>query len=516
MSADGWSGSPSILIHPIRVGGQTIGAVLCSYRRGPIFVFRERDDEGVGLIADMLGNHWLHRQRHVMFHRNRQVQERASKALAKFSQWVSQSLQDGDVPDDQACMSKALEAVATVADVKDFHSIRMPCQTGSRRFVFGPTRGPLWTEDEDVRRKCQEMVYDLVQSDNPDDATSAAEYVLNKGTAVIVDARRPPSWFWDTFLDHFDMAIFVPVFRGGDRGNWAGVIDVRFRRADPFAPALDGALMPMAEQLGMTLALLDRQRELRQAREGQLAVFQDLKHQISGPHRTALRQIERAQAQLLRMPVDQAARVRGYLTVTAAQTRRAMRVGASAGHFADLHREGRISHRPLYVSDLYPSTLAETINKIFYDQKALSEPARELIFNFDRESFVAAAPKNFYLRGEVGLFEQLIAALVENAQKYSFRGKEIKIAGATEEGSVFVIDVGNTGYDIDPDDVPRLRQRGERGKEAPIRVANGQGIGLWLADAIVASFGGQLEIRPGSRQAPHHFRLAFPIRQKEE
>lgn len=117
----------SLLVHPISVAGQTIGAFLCSGRLGPGFVFRERDDAGVGLIAEILGNHWFNREQQSVASRDRTLLQRASEALADFSLWVSGRLRvRADRLRDDEFYDRALLAVdAIVGEQEPFSSIRI-------------------------------------------------------------------------------------------------------------------------------------------------------------------------------------------------------------------------------------------------------------------------------------------------------------------------------------------------------------------------------------------------------
>ena len=225
-------------------------------------MFRERDDAGVGLIAEILGNHWFNREQQSVASRDRTLLQRASEALADFSLWVSGRLRvRADRLRDDEFYDRALLAVdAIVGEQEPFSSIRI-FDPKRKMFVFGPTHGDIWVKNAHVAGQKATIEYEI-SDDTTAPARSAAEYVYRNGSVAIVDSSRPPQWPQRTFRDIFKKSAYVPVFLGGDYARMIAIIDVRSDDSSPFLPSIAHVLTDVAALLGLTLALVDRARKL--------------------------------------------------------------------------------------------------------------------------------------------------------------------------------------------------------------------------------------------------------------
>jgi signal transduction histidine kinase len=72
------------------------------------------------------------------------------------------------------------------------------------------------------------------------------------------------------------------------------------------------------------------------------------------------------------------------------------------------------------------------------------------------------------------------------------------------------IAVANEGFEVKPDEVPKLKQRGYRADNAVSATGEGSGIGLWIVDEIMRAHGGGLAIMP-TRNGITEIRLMFPV-----
>ncbi|KRD55187.1 hypothetical protein ASE52_02640 [Acidovorax sp. Root275] len=93
---------------------------------------------------------------------------------------------------------------------------------------------------------------------------------------------------------------------------------------------------------------------------------------------------------------------------------------------------------------------------------------------------------------------QALVIVLDNAVRYSARGTTVRIglqgvAGANGVGEVAVV-VRDEGIGIDADELPRVFERFVRGRRARAHRADGTGIGLSIAQAIVQAHQGRIAI----------------------
>jgi signal transduction histidine kinase len=111
---------------------------------------------------------------------------------------------------------------------------------------------------------------------------------------------------------------------------------------------------------------------------------------------------------------------------------------------------------------------------------------------------IAGEPADLLVEGDPGRLRQVAMILLENAVRYSRRGGAVEVALVRGPGTA-VLRVEDHGIGIDPEDLPHVFERFFRGGRAVSAHADGSGLGLPLARAIVEAHGGRiaLESRPG-------------------
>lgn len=92
--------------------------------------------------------------------------------------------------------------------------------------------------------------------------------------------------------------------------------------------------------------------------------------------------------------------------------------------------------------------------------------------------------------GDPGLLERLAGNLVENAVRYNHLHGKLWARTGTEGDHVFLV-VGNTGFEVDPADVPGLFEPFRRGGRERTG-ARGSGLGLSIVRAVCDAHGGQV------------------------
>jgi signal transduction histidine kinase len=92
--------------------------------------------------------------------------------------------------------------------------------------------------------------------------------------------------------------------------------------------------------------------------------------------------------------------------------------------------------------------------------------------------------------GDPGLLERLAGNLVENAVRYNHLHGKLWVRSGTEGDHVFLV-VGNTGFEVDPGDVPGLFEPFRRGGRERTG-ARGSGLGLSIVRAVCDAHGGSV------------------------
>lgn len=117
---------------------------------------------------------------------------------------------------------------------------------------------------------------------------------------------------------------------------------------------------------------------------------------------------------------------------------------------------------------------------LMYTEKARRE---EIALTYDEqiEAAVVMADKN--------RLRQVFINIIDNAIKYSDAGGSVKVAVLQQDG-YFAISVADSGCGISPEDLPKIKKKFYKANVT----RRGSGIGLAVADEIVAAFLGTLEV----------------------
>jgi len=117
---------------------------------------------------------------------------------------------------------------------------------------------------------------------------------------------------------------------------------------------------------------------------------------------------------------------------------------------------------------------------LMYTERARRE---QIALDYDEgiESAVVIADRN--------RMRQVFINIIDNAIKYSDPGGSVRVTAGEESGSI-VIRVADSGCGISPEDLPRIKQKFYKAN----LTRRGSGIGLAVADEIVSSHRGTLEV----------------------
>lgn len=106
------------------------------------------------------------------------------------------------------------------------------------------------------------------------------------------------------------------------------------------------------------------------------------------------------------------------------------------------------------------------------------------------------------------LVENALAQLLDNAAKYSPAGSTIKVGGTAERHWV-VLSVSDQGAGLTPDERQRVGQRSFRGVRHAAAIP-GSGLGLWIANTLVAANDGRLDAESGGPGLGTTARIRLP------
>ena len=171
-----------------------------------------------------------------------------------------------------------------------------------------------------------------------------------------------------------------------------------------------------------------------------------------------------------------------------------------ADYVGDIHRAGR--HLLDLVTDvldtsrieaggyrlvLMPLQAAEVIDET---HRIVAPLAAERGVRLERRVAPGLPP----IRGDRRALKQILINVVSNAVKFTPKGGTVAIRAEAETAAV-VIDVADTGTGIRPEDLPRVLEPFYRaGDVYTTNAAGGAGLGLSIANGLVAAHGGSLAI----------------------
>jgi signal transduction histidine kinase len=113
------------------------------------------------------------------------------------------------------------------------------------------------------------------------------------------------------------------------------------------------------------------------------------------------------------------------------------------------------------------------------------------------------------VRGEPSALHRAIANLVENALRYTDAGGQVTLTLSCAEGSASLA-VTDTGIGISEEDLKKIFDRFFRSDKSRSRTSGGVGLGLAIAQTIIHSHGGKINVssRPGEGS---HFQVLLPL-----
>ena len=140
-----------------------------------------------------------------------------------------------------------------------------------------------------------------------------------------------------------------------------------------------------------------------------------------------------------------------------------------------------------------------TVGGLKLRRSCLSEVIEESLGTFRRRATAAGADLDIDIAPEVWAevdeeaFAIVVSNLLENAVKYGGTIPRVRVGLAVSDGSA-ILEVGDNGRGIKPDDLPFIFNRFFRGGDEMTRTTQGTGLGLFLVREIVTAHRGAVEV----------------------
>jgi signal transduction histidine kinase len=101
-------------------------------------------------------------------------------------------------------------------------------------------------------------------------------------------------------------------------------------------------------------------------------------------------------------------------------------------------------------------------------------------------------PDRLPVRGDPGSTSQILAALLDNAIRYTPKGGDVTVRARQLDDDRAEASVEDTGPGIPPEHLPRIFDRFYRAEAARSRAGGGTGLGLSIALALASAQNGDL------------------------
>jgi signal transduction histidine kinase len=339
---------------------------------------------------------------------------------------------------------------------------------------------------------------------------SAASYLVStkSGVQVYNDVNQAPHV--ERVSPDCKKLILAPIEEGE---VMHGVLCIRSKSPRPF-PANAGLVAGLlGQQLGLYHDLAAQIRNLKEAERRnrdliatQAKTIGDVHHQVKSPVISSYR-IAQNLANSRIVP----AALRTQLEQLRGMCSKVTRVVRNMGMFADLSNDKPIRiNRSVFMNH----RMLQILREFRADHQSLIDPDSQIAFRLDESGFLELTGKEMtgkLVEGDWALLEQCVNNIMDNAAKYSYDHTAVIISGGVQaRGTEFYISVVNEGFEVKPEDVPKLKRRGYRGDKAISATGEGSGIGLWIVDEIMRAHGGSLTITP-IQNGRTDVRLVFPI-----
>jgi K+-sensing histidine kinase KdpD len=136
--------------------------------------------------------------------------------------------------------------------------------------------------------------------------------------------------------------------------------------------------------------------------------------------------------------------------------------------------------------------------RIAKEELDFSDVAKDAVRNFGtrypERPVVSSVKDDVVLAGDAVLLKLLLSNLLENANKYSLKGKPVSLKLAEEKGEIR-LEVTDEGSGIADDEKKAVFEKFYRVGNEHTRKTQGTGLGLYICKKIVQDHGGQIQLK---------------------
>jgi signal transduction histidine kinase len=471
------------------------------------------------LIAIQVSQCWSHWLSKCELQEESRSWETFVKKIGNLNRYVDKRLRSGIVEMD-GIYDQALKATAEVVDGAKILDVRM-LDKDADVLKFARTYGAAWDEgsEEDVHSRLKKE-FNVDRTSPASTATSAGAYVFRTGATYVISNVHDRAPYFDSTFDQTTCMIIAPI---RVKDDIIGVLDIRGTGPKPFPKHAEHMAALLGQQIGLYRHLATNIGELHKAKanlkeyadtldamqKAQLQVIQDLTHQFKTPINQAYARL----CDVIDLDVKGDEALLGLLWPIRGLTAKAKRVSDNMRLFSDLAYGQPISISCTLLSlnaGAGERSLLKLLKEANSDATLLVDPAEGKSVFVDEETFNKSGVKD--LDVDVGLLEQALGDILDNAFKYSSPNTRIRVyggwtGGGRAAGGRFHISIENKGRSILANEVAKAVGRGWQGDRASSR--GGKGIGLWIVDNIMNAHGGDLIIMP-TKDKVTDVKLIFP------
>ncbi len=269
----------------------------------------------------------------------------------------------------------------------------------------------------------------------------------------------------------------------------------------PFTQHSEYVAQILGHLLGLYRFLGSKMDESADSRRIQTQAFADLRHQIRSPILSAYRYVIKI---LPSHPADE--RLQRTLNAVRGLTSKSLSVANCVGLYADLAAGDppKLETRRVSVSQLRQKLIEAAMDHqlIFLDSKGV---------RFDVLKNTFDVIENINVQVDLNLYLQCVNNLLENAGKYSHRGRPVQIS-CSATSKRFQLSVRNIGIKLTKEDAVCCVGRNWRSEYVRDFIRDtGHGIGLWIVNEVMKSHYGSLEPVPTNNEGWTEFRMFVPV-----
>ncbi|MGE5343852.1 MAG: ATP-binding protein [Candidatus Omnitrophota bacterium] len=262
-----------------------------------------------------------------------------------------------------------------------------------------------------------------------------------------------------------------------------GILDIGSKTKDAFAPFERNLLNSLGSQIAIAI-----NNRIKQDKQGE--IYKDISHSL-GTYLTTMRLFTQ---RLIEKKVKEEFREE-YLKILYGNVFSLINSVDEISSLANMEYWDTVSiSEKVEIMEIIKNLAAR--NKFLLQEKGLKLQVPQ---NYE----------NIFIKANRQKLEEALQSIINNAIKFSDNNKKISIQVSSEENYVF-IDIIDQGYGIHKEDLVRIFEKYERGRNAKEREITGTGIGLAAAKSIIEKHNGRITVK-SELEKGSNFTIKLPI-----